>query len=47
MLIIMLVNVLNERATSFKTLTNMIINIRTTSFKTLTKRDNQHKDYFI
>ena len=39
--------IINIRATSFKTLTNMIINIRATSFKTLTKRDNQHKDYFI
>jgi hypothetical protein len=39
--------IINIRAISFKTLTNMIINIRATSFKTLTKRDNQHKGYFI
>jgi hypothetical protein len=39
--------IINIRAISFKTLTNMIINIRTTSFKTLTKRDNQHKDYEV
>jgi hypothetical protein len=39
--------IINIRATSFKTLTNMIINIRAISFKTLTKRDNQYKGYFI